>query len=970
MSQNYKDTLNLPRTDFPMKANLASREPEMLRAWEDTKLYQQIQKSRDGRELFVLHDGPPFANGDVHMGTALNKILKDFVVKSQTMLGKRAPYVPGWDCHGLPIEYKVVKESRELSPLEVRRKCEAFARKFIDIQREQFRRLGVFGDWENPYLTMDPKYEAEILRAFAVFVEECLVYEAQKPVFWSTGAQTALAEAEVEYQDRNDTAVYVKFPIIGRARRSASAKATADEPGPPAAAVGEADSFPNGTSIAIWTTTPWTLPANLAIAVDAKESYVVQEFSRDGTSETLVLAEKLVPRFSAATGLQPVGKPLAAFPGANLEGINARHPFLDRDVPVFTAGFVTMDSGTGAVHIAPGHGADDYVLGLEHKLPILSPVDDHGRFTDEAGLPNLTGKYVFDANRDIVELLRERGRLLGEEKFHHSYPYCWRSKTPIIFRNVDQFFIRIDALRGRALEAIHQEVKWIPAWGENRIAGTVESRPDWVISRQRSWGVPLPVFYDKNGKVILDPKIIRKLADLVAERGSNIWFELDDAALAKEVGLPPDTTKGTDTIDVWIDSGVSHKAVCAIHSELRDPADMYLEATDQHRGWFQSSLMTSIALNNRAPYKMCVTHGFVVDVDGKKISKSGTYEKPTAADHFVGKYGADLLRLWASSIDYTTDVPFSEEIFTRLGDTYRRIRNTLRILLGNLHDFLTAAPSSRAQRSGVEGARDETVQVTQRDPSTSLGTTLIDRWILERLDEVIATCRSAYEKFEFHKVYHALNQFCAVDLSSLYVDITKDRMYCDAPDSPRRRATQAAMREIFDAVSRLLAPVLVFTAEEAWRHSAVAGIDDAGQSGSPTRAATSVHVQEFPEPQNRGRETIDQVEELLRLRGIVGQAIEQARQEKLIGNTLEARVVLNSDSDVTEKIPKEELEEFFILSDLTIQQAKEASASVTKTPYKKCARCWRHRPTVGASQAHPELCDRCESVVAGMRKPE
>ncbi|MDP9004783.1 MAG: isoleucine--tRNA ligase [Verrucomicrobiota bacterium] len=915
MSQNYKDTLNLPKTDFPMKANLATREPEMLKKWQEAGLYEQIQAARADSELFVLHDGPPFANGDVHMGTALNKILKDLVVKSKSMAGFRAPYVPGWDCHGLPIEYKVVKESRGLSPLEVRQKSEAFARKFVDIQREQFKRLGVFGDWERPYLTLDPAYEAEILRAFAVFVDKGLVYESMKPVFWSTGAQTALAEAEVEYQDRHDTAVYVKFPI-----------ATGDLAGT--------------ASIVIWTTTPWTLPANLAIALHPKELYVAREFRKDGASETLVLAASLVEAFCAATGFEPTGEPISSFPGSQLEGQTAQHPFLSRTSSILTADFVTMDTGTGAVHIAPGHGEDDYSLGRKHGLQILSPVDDHGRYTDEAGLRALTGKYVFDANADIVALLREKGMLISEAAYPHSYPYCWRSKTPIIFRAVEQFFIRIDDLRANALAAI-KDVRWIPAWGENRISGTVESRPDWVISRQRSWGVPLPVFYSAEDDAVLDPGWIRKLADLVAQRGSNVWFELDDAALARELGLPEGTRHRNDTIDVWIDSGVSHAAVLAVNPALRNPADMYLEATDQHRGWFQSSLMTSVALHNRAPYKTCVTHGFVVDVDGKKISKSSSYNKPMDAGHFVAKHGADIVRLWVSSVNYTDDVPFSEEMFTRLGDTYRRIRNTLRILLGNLADFPVAGVGDPGRAPTPPG-------------SAIPATTLVDRWILDRLEGVISECRAAYAAYEFHKVYHTLNQFCAVDLSSLYIDITKDRMYCDATDAPRRRATQRAMHRVFDALCRLLAPIIVFTADEAW-----------GYLGG----SSSVHLETFPEERAEFRDAVAerQIAQLLSLRSVIGQAVERARQDTLIGNALEAAVTLRCDVEAISAIPNEQLEEFFILSDLKIEAGGETAALISKTSHAKCARCWRHRSTVGQSAAHLELCDRCEAVVEGKK---
>ena len=900
----YKHTINLPKTDFPMKAGLAQREPEMLAKWESEGLYEKIQEARKDQPLYVLHDGPPFANGDVHMGTALNKILKDFVVKSRSMAGFRAPFIPGWDCHGLPIEFRVVKSSAGLSPAEVRRRSEEYARKFIDIQSTQFRRLGVFGDWEHPYLTLDPAYEADIIRSFGRFVEAGLVYRKKKPVLWSTGAQTALAEAEVEYQDKTSPAIYVMFPI----------------------ASGE---FSDKASIVIWTTTPWTLPANLAIAIHANHAYSAVKVNINGAERTLVMAAALVDGFCAATCAEKISLE-KTFPGSELEGHLARHPFLERTATIYAADFVTLDTGTGCVHIAPGHGEDDYKLGLEHNLPLLSPVDDNGRYTDECGLPDFVGKYVFDANEGIISLLQDKGALAGREPYQHSYPHCWRSKTPVIFRAVEQFFIRIDSIRADALAEI-DSAKWLPHWGRNRIRGTVESRPDWCISRQRTWGVPLPVFYDGNGDPILDPKMIAKVADIFAERGTNSWFELGDEEWAALVGLPAGVTRRHDTLDVWIDSGLSHEAVLRRRPELAFPADLYLEATDQHRGWFQSSLMTSVAMNKVAPYRAVLTHGFVVDVDTKKkISKSaqGGYQKPTDADHYVGKYGADLLRLWVSSVNFTDDVPFSEEIFTRLSDSYRRIRNTLRILLANLHDYDASLPPAPGDL------------------------TFVDRWILARLQEVVATCAEGYESLEFHRVYHTINQFCAVDLSSLYVDITKDRLYCDKAGSPRRRATQFAMHKVLDALTRLLAPILAFTAEEAWGYF---------------QKESSVHLQLFPNPDPAwtNPDAVREMNRLLGLRGLISQTVEKIQKAGEIGSALEAKVLLTASPAEIALLDSlsPELEEIFILSDFSFLPGGEAGVAATKTAFARCERCWRHRPEVGSSVLHPALCSRCEEAV-------
>jgi isoleucyl-tRNA synthetase len=914
--KNYKDTLLLPKTDFPMKADLVKREPERLKRWESVGLYQQVLDARKGRQRFVLHDGPPFANGDVHMGTALNKILKDLIVKSRSMLGFRAPYVPGWDCHGLPIEFKVVKESRGLAPAEVRRRAEEFARKYIDIQRRQFKRLGVLGEWENPYLTLAPSYEADIIRSFAVFVEKGLVYQSKKPVYWSTGAQTALAEAEVEYAQRTDPAIYVRFPITD---------------GPLA---GKA-------SFVIWTTTPWTLPANVAIAVHPRQEYVLGEYlgGPEGSGpHRLVVARALLEAFQKDTGFT-LQSELASMPGEALAGSAARHPFLERKSQVVPAEFVTMDTGTGQVHIAPGHGKDDYMASIQHGLPVLSPVDDYGKLTEEAGVGDWIGKYVFDVNADIVAHLRKIGALLAKHDYVHDYPHCWRSKTPIVFRAVEQFFIRVDDLRAGALKAI-EETAWLPHWGRNRIAGTVEARPDWCISRQRTWGVPLPVFYTERGEPILDATLARKVADLVEEQGTNLWFEQADAWWAAQLGLPAGTTRRNDTLDVWIDSGVSHEAVLRRHPELQFPADVYIEATDQHRGWFQSSLMTSIALNGCAPYKTVITHGFVVDKDTrKKISKSdqvtsqdgnqAAYRKPMEADFFVNKFGADIVRLWAASTQFTDDVPFSEENFTRISDSYRGFRNVLRILLANLHDF-------RPESASLDGA------------------TTIDHWLLSRLQGVIAKCRAAYEAYDFREVFETVNQFCTVDLSALYIDVTKDRMYCDAANSPRRRASQTVMSRCFEAIARLLAPILVFTADEAWEFS--------GRS-------TSVHIEVFPEadPSLRDEALDAKVEEWLKLRGLIyQQAIEPARQSKTIAKSLEGAVTLEVASEQLAPLngALTELEEFFIVSELKLTTGPELKATVIRSGLKQCARCWRHQPTVGADAEHPDLCDRCAAAVA------
>lgn len=937
----YKDTLNLPRTGFAMKADLVAREPERLKKWEAAGLYAQIQRQRAGAEKFVLHDGPPFANGDVHIGTALNKILKDIIIKYKTLRGFSAPYVPGWDCHGLPIEFKVSQEMRKVladghqgdanaDSVAIRKACDAYARKFIDLQRTQFKRLGVLGDWDNPYLTLNKEYEADELRLFADIVERGFVYRGKKPVYWSIPCRTALAEAEVEYKDHVSQSIYVKFPVIGREK----------------------------TFVVIWTTTPWTLPANLAVAYNQEFQYVSAKVG----GENYIVFRGLLPAVAEKCGW--AGYTETPFPAEELAKLEYQHPFIPaRKGRAFAAGFVTADTGTGFVHVAPGHGQDDYNLGLKAGLPIYSPVDDDGKFALTNDLPvdqqmpaEMVGKTILekhgksDANEAVLHALRTRHTLLHQENYHHSYPHCWRSKTPIIFRAMDQWFIEIDhnasntaTFREEALAEIDR-VNWIPDWGVNRIKGAVQSRPDWCISRQRSWGVPLPAFYDATGEAILDAQVIRNVAELIEKHGSNVWFEKSSAEIWPLVKPsnwtgPEAVAKSNDTLDVWIDSGSSSRAVIAQRKEIAGKekafqADMYLEGSDQHRGWFQSSLLLSLAGNGAAPYKTVLTHGFMVDADREKISKSkqAGYEKPQTAEAYVKKWGADVVRLWVASQDFRNDIVVSEERVNKVGETYRAIRNALRYQLSNLYDF------DPAKHSVLD------------DKLTGL-----DRWILGEFSRLESEVIAAYDQYEFHVVYQKVSQFVAVELSAIYHDVIKDRLYTDPANSRRRRSTQTALHRLVTGLCQMLAPILAFTTDEAWEFV-------------PGHETNSVHEAVWhPILFLRPETEIAEWKNLFQLREVSLPELEKARQAKLIGKSLEARLTVNGNGQtlVDAKLHLDSLRELLNVSQISLADTGKETvfATVAKAHGQKCERCWHWELDVGQSAEHPMICGRCVEAV-------
>lgn len=920
----YKKTVNLPRTKFPMRANLPNKEPQMLNKWNKQDYYGKVRKLSEGRPKYMLHDGPPYANGDIHLGTALNKILKDFIVRYKTMTGYDAPYVPGWDCHGLPIEHKVMNDvgqekARSMPKVEFRERCRKFARKYIKRQRKSFKRLGVWGKWEDPYITMSRVYESKIVEAFAKFVEQGMVYKGLKPVHWCASCQTALAEAEVEYYEHTSPSIYVDFPVIG-------------------------EDF----SLIIWTTTPWTLPANVAVTVHPDFDYCFVK--HDG--KTYVIAEGLVEHSTEEMGWEDY-EIVKKVKGTELEGLKCKHPFDMCESLVILGTHVTLEAGTGCVHTAPGHGAEDFVIGQKYDLPVVNPVDNKGQFTDQ--VPEFEGMHVHEANPKIVEKLREDGTLLHAANVGHSYPHCWRCKNPIIFRATEQWFVEVDKnnWREKALKEI-ETVRWIPKWGEERIHLMVEQRPDWCLSRQRIWGVPIPaVICDDCGEVTIDHRVAYKFAELSLEEGNDCWFKRDVEDFLPEGFACPKCNSTNfkqeeDILDVWFDSGVSHYAVLTTRDELTWPADLYLEGQDQYRGWFQSSLWGGLGVKGKSPYKIVITHGFTVDEEGRKMSKSlGNFVDP---NEVMKEYGADILRLWVSSEDYRGDMSLSANILKRTADAYRRIRNTARFLLGNLKDF-----DPRENRVDYENMSE------------------IDRWALARLQWLIDRVHEAYDNFEFHRIFHSVHTFCAVDLSSFYLDILKDRMYCDAADSITRRSSQTVMYEILLALTKLLAPVLVFTAEEIW--SRIPNLDDDTET---------VHFTQMPQANTDwwDKDLLEKWEELENVRDEVLKPLEIARQEKkMIGSGLEASVELYVGNEGLRKLLEEQdLPTFFIVSQVKlVEDESELSGDpfvselipdlkvvVKKAEHDKCERCWNYRDSVGTHEDHPTLCDRCVEVVSAL----
>jgi len=943
----YRHTLNLPKTDFPMKANLAKREPDILKAWEAKGTYRQLSQRAKGRPKYILHDGPPYANGNIHIGTALNKILKDFIVKSKFMVGFDSHYVPGWDCHGLPVEHEVEKslgsKKGELSIVEIRRRCRDYAAKFVGIQREEFERLGVFGEWENPYLTMNFEYQATIVREFGKFLLNGSVYKGKKPVHWCPTCKTALAEAEVKYEDHRSSSIYVRFKMVSTPSHPSPLEASGSEE--PLARRGEGKGggdiryvFPSlkgrPVFVIIWTTTPWTIPANLAIALHPDFTYVAVDVG----GEVYILAEGLLEEVMKKFGIKKY-EVLEKFPGKKLEGFKCRHPFLDRDSLIILASYVTLDTGTGCVHTAPGHGQEDYESGVQYGLEVYSPVDDDGRFTKDVLF--FAGQFVFDANDAVNKKLAEVGALLKEEMMVHSYPHCWRTNDPIIFRATEQWFISMDkkGLRQNALKSIN-EVTWIPPWGRDRIYGMIENRPDWCVSRQRVWGIPITVFYCSACKQpLVNQETIDHIARLFEEKGADIWFEegahhlLPKGTQCTQCG-GKDFTKEMDILDVWFDSGVSYAAVLEKRTELEFPASLYLEGSDQHRGWFHSSLLTSVGTRGRAPYRSVLTHGFVVDGEGKKMSKSAG--NVIAPEEVINQLGADVLRLWVAAEDYKDDIKISSEILKRLADSYFRIRNTYRFLLGNLYDF-----------------HPEKDRIPYRELHE------MDQWALHQLQKLIARVRKAYECFEFHTVYHSVQNFCAVEMSALYFDILKDRLYTFSSHSRGRKSAQTALYEILKALTCLMAPILSFTAEEVWKHL----------PPEPGKAE-SVHLTSFPEVKSEYLDDglNERWERIWEIRAIVTKALEEARKEKVIGLSLDAQIHLHIPEKVFSFLEcyEKDLKSIFIVSSVTLHQAKdekEVRAEVLRADGKKCERCWNYDVSVGHHPEHQVICQRCVEAI-------